>query len=103
MVWGVGDERRERRERRERLLESCGLKGLQAFKKKSETELTASILKKRSQTHMRLKERFLIGRKRTKCVLFHPVKKFFEFFVCHGSTSLMEFISEGFLTAVVTE
>ena len=47
MVWGVGDERRERRERRERLLESCGLKGLQAFKKKSETELTASILKKK--------------------------------------------------------
>ena len=34
--------------------------------KKSETELTASILKKkRSKTHNRLKERFLIRRNRT--------------------------------------
>ena len=33
---------------------------------KSETELTASVLKKRSKTHMRWKERFLIGRNRTK-------------------------------------
>ena len=28
------------------------------YKKKSETELTASVLKKRSKTHKRLKERF---------------------------------------------
>ena len=35
-------------------------------KKKSETELTASVLKKRSKTHKRLKERFLIRRNRTK-------------------------------------
>ena len=34
--------------------------------KKSETELTASVLKKRSKTHKRLKEHFLIIRNRTK-------------------------------------
>ena len=34
--------------------------------KKSETELTASVLKKRSKTQKRLKERLLIGRNRTK-------------------------------------
>ena len=34
--------------------------------KKSETVLTASVLKKRSKTHKRLKERFLVRRKRTK-------------------------------------
>ena len=33
---------------------------------KSETELTASVLKKRSKTHKRLKERFLLRRNRTK-------------------------------------
>ena len=32
----------------------------------SETELTASVLQKRSKTHKRLKERFLIRRNRTK-------------------------------------
>ena len=35
-------------------------------KKKSETELTASVLKKDKKTHKRLKERFLIRRNRTK-------------------------------------
>ena len=40
------------------------------YKKKSETEFTASVLKKRSKTHKRLKERFLIGRNRTKCANF---------------------------------
>ena len=35
-------------------------------KHKSERELTASVLKKRSKTHKRLKERFLIRRNRTK-------------------------------------
>ena len=34
--------------------------------KKSETELTANVLKKRSKTHKRLKERFLVGPNRTK-------------------------------------
>ena len=34
--------------------------------KKSETELTASVLEKRSKTRKRLKERFLTGRNRTK-------------------------------------
>ena len=33
---------------------------------KSETELTASVLKKRSKTHKRLKERFLVRQNRTK-------------------------------------
>ena len=32
----------------------------------SETELTTSVLKKRSKTHKRLKELFLIRRNRTK-------------------------------------
>ena len=32
----------------------------------SETELTASVLKKRSKTHKRLNERFLIGQNRKK-------------------------------------
>ena len=35
-------------------------------KKKSETEFTASVLKKRSEIHRRLKERFLIRRNKTK-------------------------------------
>ena len=39
-------------------------------KKKSETELTASALKKRSKTHKSLRERFLIGRNKTKRALF---------------------------------
>ena len=34
--------------------------------KKSETELTASVLKRRSKTHKKLKERFLVGRNKTK-------------------------------------
>ena len=34
--------------------------------KKSETELTARVLKKRSKTHKRFKERCLTGRNRTK-------------------------------------
>ena len=40
---------------------------------KSETELTASVLKKRSQIHKRLKERFLI--RRARFVLFRFIKK----------------------------
>ena len=44
-------------------------------KKKSETELTASVLKnKRSKTHKRLKRTFLIGQNRTaRFVLFCPI------------------------------
>ena len=38
----------------------------QSTSKKSETELTASVLKKISKTHERLKERFLIRQNRTK-------------------------------------
>ena len=44
--------------------------GLPAQQEKSETELTASVLKKRSKTHKRLKERFLIGWNRTKRAKF---------------------------------
>ena len=36
------------------------------FRRKSETELTASVLQKRSKTHKALKERFSIRRNRTK-------------------------------------
>ena len=38
------------------------------YAEKSETELTASVLKKKkSKTHKRLKEHFLISQNRTKC------------------------------------
>ena len=39
-------------------------------KQQPETELTARVLKKRSKTYKRLKDLFLIGRKRTKCAHF---------------------------------
>ena len=46
-------------------------------KKKSETELTASVLKKkRSKTHKRLKERFLIRRNRTTRANFRRSRLF---------------------------
>ena len=47
-------------------------------KKKSETKLTATVLKKRSKTHKRLKERFLIGRNRTKRANFRCIHLLFS-------------------------
>ena len=44
--------------------------------KNSETEWIASVLKKRSQTHKKLKECFLIGRNRTKCANFQESPPF---------------------------
>ena len=47
--------------------------------KQSEAELTASVLKKRSETHKKLEEHFLIGRDRTKRAKFHKCARFVLF------------------------
>ena len=60
-------------------------------KKRSETELAASVLKKRSKTHKRLKERFLFWTKREKKCKFSR-KSSFSSYVQHKNKQLIQLI-----------